>query len=349
MPLIRESGTRKRTPRAVLIAAVWLFLIHLAVLCADFVAPYDFTEQKRLFPFAPPTRIHFIDPGGGFHLRPFVCLSVPDSRPGIARALYKEDCRQRFPLRLLVEGTPYRLGFLTLRLHFFGTDEPGAIHLMGTDGFGRDQFSRFLHGGRISLLGGILACGLSLAISLLAGTIAGFYGGWVDNILMWFADLFLALPWLYLLFAVRAFLPLHMKPATAFLIIIAIIGIAGWPRSARLIRGVVLVAREREYVLAARSFGASDAYLMRKHVIPQALSVVMTQAPLLIPRYVLAEITLSFLGLGVNEPAVSWGLMLAALQQYHVLISYSWMFLPALALAPTFYSYFALSERIRAE
>jgi peptide/nickel transport system permease protein len=350
MPLIREFATLKRTPRAVLIAAVWLLLIHFAVLCADFFAPYDFTEQKRLFPFAPPTRIHFIDPEGGFHWRPFVCLSVPDSpAAGVPRAIYKDDCRQRFPIRLFVGGAPYRLGFLTLRLHLFGTDEPGAIHLMGTDGYGRDQFSRFLHGGRISLLGGVLACGLSLAISLFAGTIAGFYGGWIDNIFMWVADLFLALPWLYLLFAVRAFLPLDMKPSTAFLIIVAIIGIVGWPRSARLIRGVVLVAREREYVLAARSFGASDAYLMRKHVIPQTLRLVATQAPLLIPRYVLAEITLSFLGLGVNEPAVSWGLMLAALQQYHVLISYSWMFLPAVALAPTFYSYFALSELIRAE
>jgi peptide/nickel transport system permease protein len=324
---------------------MWLCLLHLAVVGADFFAPYDYSEQKRSFPFAPPTSIHVADPDG--HLGwPFVCRSMPDPR---GAAVYKEDCRQRFPLQLFVAGFPYRLGIFTTRLHLFGVEQPGALHLMGTDDYGRDQFSRFLHGGRISLLGGALACGLSLVISLITGTMAGFYGGWIDTLLMWAADLFLALPWLYLLFAVRAFLPLDMNPSTAFLVIIAIIGIVGWPRPARLIRGIVLAAKEHEYVLAARSFGASDVYVVTRHVIPQTRHVILTQASLLIPRYVLAEITLSFLGLGINEPAVSWGLMLSALQQYHVLISYYWMFLPALALLPTFYSYFAISELLRVE
>ena len=346
MPPIRVFGTLNNLPVAIVAPILWLSALHLAVVGADFFSPYDPTEQRRSFPFAPPARIHVIDPDGRFSLPPFVCRMVPDSQ---GSHVYKEDCGQRFPLRLFVAGVPYRLGFFTSYLHLFGVEQPGEIHLMGTDDFGRDQFSRFLHGGRVSLLGGVVACGLSIFISIVIGTIAGFYGGWIDTFLMWAADLFLALPWLYLLFAVRAFLPLDMKPSVAFLAIIAIIGVVGWPRTARLIRGIVLAGREHEYVLAARGFGASDIYLVTKHVIPQTRRLVATQASLLIPRYILAEITLSFLGLGVNEPGVSWGLMLSTLHQYHVLISYYWMFLPAIALVPTFYSYFAISELLRDE
>ena len=153
------------------------------------------------------------------------------------------------------------------RLHLFGT-MPRPLFLLGTDGFGRDQFSRLLHGGRVSLAAGLLAAALSLGAGWLLGALAGFYGRWADAAIMRAADVFLALPWLYLLFAVRAFLPLEMPPARAFLMIVAVIGLVGWARPARLVRGVVLSARERGYVLAARGFGASDAWLLRRHILP---------------------------------------------------------------------------------
>jgi peptide/nickel transport system permease protein len=161
------------------------------------------------------------------------------------------------------------------------------------------------------------------------------------------AELFLALPWLYLLFAVRAFLPLNLAPAQAFLLLIVVIGLIGWARPARLIRGVVLSARARDFVLAARGFGASDAYVLRRHVLPQAFGVVLTQAAILIPQYILAEVTLSFLGLGVGEPAASWGAMLASLQEYHVLASYWWMLAPGLVLVIVFLSYAALANALQ--
>jgi peptide/nickel transport system permease protein len=168
---------------------------------------------------------------------------------------------------------------------------------------------------------------------------------------MRFSDLFLALPWLYLLFAVRAFMPLHIEPAQAFMLLIAVIGFIGWARPARLIRGIVLSAKERSYVLAARGFGASDLYVMRRHVLPETSGVLLTQAALLVPQYILAEVTLSFLGLGVGEPVPSWGNMLASLQKYYVLTSYSWMFAPGLALIPVFLLYYklcsVLQERIK--
>jgi peptide/nickel transport system permease protein len=142
----------------------------------------------------------------------------------------------------------------------------------------------------------------------------------------------MALPWLYLLLAVRAFLPLSLSPVQTFLLLIALIGIISWARPARLIRGLVMSIRERDYVLAARGFGASHLYLLRRHVLPATSGVVLTQAALLIPQYILAEVTLSFLGLGAGEPAPSWGGMLAALRQYHVTASHWWVLAPGVAL-----------------
>jgi peptide/nickel transport system permease protein len=164
---------------------------------------------------------------------------------------------------------------------------------------------------------------------------------------MRFAELFLALPWLYLLFALRAFLPLVVGPLEAFFLIIAVIGAVGWARPGRLVRGVVLSAKERDFVRAARGFGASNGYLLRRHILPETSSVLLTQAAILIPQYVLAEMTLSFLGLGVPEPASSWGNLLSSLQQYSVLVSYWWMYLPALIMVPFFLGYLGLASSLQ--
>jgi peptide/nickel transport system permease protein len=227
-----------------------------------------------------------------------------------------------------------------------GIDSPGRINLLGTDGFGRDVFSRTLLGGQISLLSGLLATAVTISVGSLIGGLAGFYGGWVDEVLMRGADLFLSLPWLYLLLALRAFLPLQIEPQEAFLLLVVVIGFVGWARPGRLIRGVILSAKERKFVLAARGFGAGDFYILRRHVLPQASGVILTQAVLLVPQYVLAEITLSFLGLGIGEPVPTWGNMLTAVTQVHVLQSYWWMIAPGLAAIPFFLSYLALGNAL---
>jgi peptide/nickel transport system permease protein len=319
--------------------------LHLAVLTAGFLSPYDVAEQDRELPFAPPTRIHFVDGQGKTHWRPFVCLLAED--PG-QFGVYHEDIQKCFPIRFLVQGTTYKLGgvFQSSR-HLFGVDPPARLFLMGTDGFGRDLFSRFLYGGQISLSAGLLASLLSLALGTLLGTASGFYGGWLDAAIMRFGELFIALPWLYLLFALRAFLPLNVSPARAFLLLIAVIGTVGWARPARLIRGVVLSGKQQHYVLAARIFGGSGVYVMRRHILPQTYGIILTQAVLLVPQYILAEVTLSFLGLGVSEPVPSWGNMLASLQQYHVMVSYWWMLLPGIALVPVFLGYVLLANVLR--
>jgi peptide/nickel transport system permease protein len=316
--------------------------LHMAILLAGFFSPYDPAQQNRNLPYAPPTRIHSVDTRNHIRIAPFVCAF--EDRLGTPGE-YFENQEKCAPIRFLVRGARYRLiGPLHANVHLFGVEAPAEIHLMGTDAFGRDVFSRFLYGGQISLLAGVLATLLTLVCGTFLGTVAGYYGGCLDAFIMRAAELFLALPWLYLLFAVRAFLPLSLSGAKALLLLVGVIGLVGWARPARMIRGVVLSSRERHYVFAARLFGASDTYLMRRHVLPDLYSIILTQAALLIPQYVLAEVVLSFLGLGVGEPTASWGNMLSALHQYAVLVSYWWMLMPGLLLVPVFLAYSLLAS-----
>src|SRR6202167_90758 len=333
----------RNKPRIVA-ALILLVSLHLAILLAGFVAPYDPVAQNRDFPFAPPARIHFVDASGHLHLRPFIYQWR--ARPDTFNE-YEEVSQWGYPVRFFTRGPEYKIaGLLRSHVHLFGVTEPAQIFLAGTDGFGRDQFSRILHGGQISLAAGLLATGISLFLGLVVGCVSGFYGRWVDESAMRLVELFLVLPWLYFLLAVRSFLPLHISPTQAFLLLVAVIGTIGWARPARLIRGVVLSAKTRKYVIASRGFGASNCYILRRHVLPQTYGILLTQAALLVPQYVVAEVTLSFLGLGLSEPAPSWGNLLSNLQQYNVLVSYWWMFAPALALVIVSLGYLQLANAV---
>lgn len=327
------------------IVTVALVVLHLPILAAGFFAPYDAAMQNRDLPFAPPTRLHFANNRGQFSLHPSVCALEP--RPGTFDD-YVENPTACLSLKFFTKGYSYRLiGVIPSDRHLFGVDGSARAYLFGTDGYGRDLFSRLLYGGQVSLLAGLLATVLALAFGSLLGTLAGYFGGWFDALVMRFAELFLALPWLYLLLSLRACMPLSLNSKQAFLLVIAVIGAVGWARPARLIRSVVLGGRERHYVLAARMFGGSHTYVIRRHIIPDIYSVVLTQATLLFPQYVLAELTLSFLGLGIGEPTPSWGNMLAALQKYSVLVSYWWMILPGLLLIPVFVGYVFLASQLQ--
>jgi len=294
--------------RRVRIPLFALAALHGAVLLAGFLAPYDYDEQHRDFSYAAPS----------------LAARAPEGRT--------TSCRVEW----------FRGGRL------FSARPPCGIFLLGTDAFGRDVFSRVLYGGRISMLAGLLATLLALGLGTAAGTIAGYYGGWADSALMRGGELLLALPWLYLLLAVRSVLPLHIPTTQAFLLVVGIIGSVGWVRPARMIRGVVLSTRERGYVLAARGFGASAAYIIRRHLLPETLGVVLTQATILIPQFILAEVTLSFLGLGISEPVPSWGNMLSEARQYFALVSHGWLLAPGILLIPLLLGYFVLADALLA-
>ncbi|HXM09602.1 MAG TPA: ABC transporter permease [Terriglobales bacterium] len=317
--------------------------LHLILLCAGFFAPYDPTAQDRELPYAPPTRMHFED-GYGFHFRPFV-YAWTTSLDSDQIESYREDRTRRYPVHFFVSGSSYNLlGGYRTTLHLFDVESPGKILLFGADGYGRDEFSRVLFGGQISVAAGISATLIALLTGGLFGIVAGYFGRWVDEVLMGVTELFLSLPWLYFLLGVRAFLPLHLSTLRTFFLLTGVIGLIGWARPARLVRGLVLSSRHRNYVLAARGFGGSDFYLLRRHLLPEVSGLLLTQATLLVPRYIAAEVTLSFFGLGVNEPVPSWGNMLATLQQYNVLVSYGWLLAPACALVVTSVLYSSLAD-----
>lgn len=204
---------------------------------------------------------------------------------------------------------------------------------LGTDDFGRDVLSRLLHGGRMSLLAGLGASLAAVAIGGLLGVVAGYFGGVVDLLLAWPMDLLLALPWLYLLLAARAALPLSLPAETAVLLLMAMLALTGAGAPFRLSRQTVRAARAGDPVRAAAGLGASSWHLLRTHLWPAALPALRAQWLTLFPAFVLAEVSLSFLGLGAGDPAVSWGSILAPLRQYEVLTEQWWMLTPAAGLA----------------
>lgn len=271
-----------------------LAALYAVALAPGFFAPFDPSDQFRDRPFQPPAL--------------------------------------RSQLHFFVQGAPYEIaGLIECKYHLVGFGSEPSFPL-GTDSLGRDQLSRILHGAQISLFTAFLATLITLSLAAITGGVAGYFGGWVDSLLMRLAELSLVLPWLYLLIAIRAALPLHVGPLKAFVLLIVVIGAVGWARPAKLVRGVVLSARERSFVSVARGFGASDWYLLRRHVLPHTYGVIFTQAAILIPQYLLAEVALSFVGLGVAEPIPTLGNMLVPLRRYDIAVSYWWMYLPGFAV-----------------
>jgi peptide/nickel transport system permease protein len=318
-------GTR-RWPGAIIV----LLAVHVLAAGADVIAPYPPDEQHRDASYAPPTRIHFADAAGTWHAVPFV-YQATDGR---------EDTTHPFSLRFFAAGPAYRLaGLVPVRRRLVGVDAPAHLFLLGTDRFGRDLWSRLVIGARYSLLAGILAAGLALGLGAVIGGVAGYAAGWADDALMWAADLFLSLPWIYLLLAARSALPLDLPPTGALLATAALIGAVGWARPARVARGAVGSWRTSDHVLAARAAGASALRILVVHVAPLAAGVMLTQAALAVPRFVLAEITLSFLGLGVPEPAPSLGTLAAGMLPPGLVASHWWLAAPLAAMVVVFALY----------
>jgi peptide/nickel transport system permease protein len=213
---------------------------------------------------------------------------------------------------------------------------PSMRHWLGTDDYGRDVFSRFLAGGCWSVLTGFASTLFVLALGWSIGGMAGFKGGWLDQLLMRLAEFFLVLPWLYLLIGLRAVLPLSLKPRTATAAMLFCIALVSWARPARLVRGMTLSVASRGYVEAARGFGVPEWRIFLRHIVPQTLGLLGAQALILFPRFVLAEVTLSFLGLGAGEPDPSWGGLILGLKQAYLIPQQWWRVLPAILMMPLF-------------
>ena len=335
----------RKSHLGVLGGAVLVVLYGLACF-APFIAPYPQDEMDRERFFHPPQPLHWVDETGRFHLVPFVRPTTLSDPGNLA---YREAKDQRQPLRFFVRGARYRLlGFLAADRHLYGVDPPGRVYLLGADPFGRDVLSRLLYGGQISLTVGLVGIAISFTIGLLLGGVSGYFGGWVDTIIMRFTELLLTIPGLYLIVALRTMFPANLPSQQVYLGIVAILAFIGWAGLARIIRGIVLSIRSQEYVAAAEALGMGRIRIITRHILPNTMSFVIVAASIAVPGYILGEVFLSFLGVGVQEPAASWGNMLNQARSLRVLTSFPWMlFAPGTAIFVTVMAFNFFGDGLR--
>ena len=265
--------------------------LYLAALPAEFLAPYTLASQFSELTFAPPQRIHFVDPHGRFSLRPFVYGLHSERDPRTLRLVTTPNTAQQFRLRLLVRGEEYRWLLFRSRMHLFGVEE-GYFFLLGTDRVGRDLFTRILYGGRISMTVGLLGVVVSVALGSFLGILSGYFGGLLDDLMQRGVELLISIPTLPLWLVLAAAVPPEWSPLLVFFMITLILSLASWGGLAREVRGLALSLRSREFVLAARAAGARDGWILLHHLLPSCSSHIIVRATLAIPGMILGETSL---------------------------------------------------------
>ncbi len=300
--------------RTAVVGGVMLAVFYIVcVFFAEFFAPYS-KKLESEFIEAHPTGLHWRDEEGNFSLRPFVYGLEKKVDTATRKRTFEIDTTKKYPIYFFVKGEEVKiLGFIPTRIHLFGTDpdDPDArIFIMGTDKLGRDLFSRILYGGRISMFIGLFSVVVFLGIGVSLGAISGYYGGATDVVIMRITEFLSAFPQEPLFLALGAAVPITWPSAQVFFMVTILLAIVQWGGLARQVRGLVLAGREEQYVLAAQSFGASDRRIISKHLIPATMSHVIVIATLKIPGMILLETALSYFGLGLVPPTVSWGTLL---------------------------------------
>ncbi len=339
-----------RKHKAALVGGAILVVMYLCAAFAGFLAPYGINEYRRspVAAFRPPTTVHWIDPETGRLTRPFVYDVREERDPVTRQRIYVEDTSVMYPIKFFVHrpSQPYKiLGIFKTDVKLFGVDDPARIFLWGTNNLGKDVFSRVMFGGQVSLTIGILAVWVTLFLGLLMGGLAGFYGGFVDDLIMRLVEVIAAIPGLFLLIVLASLLRdprnpiaqaigLEMTSAQTFLMTVVVLGFVGWGGLARVIRGLILSARELDYAAAAKALGASETRVLWRHLLPSTASYVIVDLTLTIPGFILAETGLSFLGLGPSEvDTSSWGLLLRDATARGVSIQFvPWLLIPGIPI-----------------
>lgn len=314
--------------RLALLGLFVLTIFTLMILFAEFIAPYSPMTRNTNYLIGPPQKIHFIDPGGAFHLRPFVYGKKAERDPETLRLHYIDDTTIISRLHFFGRGETYKvLGLFEVNIHLFGT-ESAFVHLLGTDDLGRDLLSRMIHGTRISLSIGVIGVFLSFVIGLAIGGVSGYFGGRIDYFLQRFTEIIRSIPAIPLWMALAAALPREWSGLQVYFAISTILGILGWTYLAQRVRGAFFSIKKEDFIMAAKVGGSSEARIIVRHMIPAFGSYIIAHLTIWFPTMLLAETSLSYLGLGLRPPVVSWGVLLQAAQNVKAITQSPWLFSP---------------------
>lgn len=329
------------------IGAVLLVILYFIALLCEFVAPLDYTERYNgQYILCPPTRVHVMHEG---KLRaPFVYGIEKTNDPMTLKRIYTENTGEVHTLRLFVRGAPYKLwGFIPSDLHLFGTGDGTPFFLFGTDASGRDLFSRVMMGVRISLTIGLVGVFFTFLLGCTLGGISGYYGGVPDMVIQRVIEFLSSMPSIPLWMALAAAMPKTWSSTQVYFAITIILSLMGWCSLARTVRGKMLQLRSEDYIMAAKLSGASDGYLITRHLLPGFSSYLIVNISLSIPSMILGETSLSFLGIGLRAPVVSLGVLLKDAQSVSAIALSPWLMIPGIFIIITVLAFNFLGDGLR--
>jgi len=343
----RQVWRRFRRHRVGLIGLCVLIILYICAVFAEFIAPNDPYERFG-YPYMPPQRIHFRDSEGNFSLHPFVYGIRYVFNPAELQNEYEEDVTARHYLGLFVRAKPYRiLGLIPASVRLFGTEDGTPFLPLGTNKLGQCLLSRIIYGARISLTVGLLGILIATVIGIVVGGIAGYFGGMVDNLIQRFIEIVMSLPAVPLWLALAAAIPPSWPQTRVYLFIVSIFGFLSWPPLARVVRGKFLSLREEEFVLAAKAYGASALRIIIHHLLPNFMSYILVNMTLAVPQMIIGETVLSFLGLGLRPPAISWGVLLQEARSFQTFTHYPWLLIPGLFVTLAVLAFNAVGDALR--
>ncbi len=334
---------RFRRNKAAIIGGVIVLGYYLVALFGNFVAPYTLTTRFTQYLFMPPQPIFLFDEGA---FRPHVC-GVDAEMDANLRRNYVTNCETKYPIQFFSQGEPYSvMGLFETDIHLFTAGE-GIISPLGTDRQGRDMLTRIILGAQISLTVGLVGVLMSLFIGTVLGVASGYYGGMIDEVIQRVIELVRAFPSIPLWMALSAALPTNWPPLQTYFAVTLILSLIGWTWLARQLRGQVLALRQTDYIMAAKLVGASDRRIIFRHLVPASISQIIVVATLALPSMILAETSLSFLGLGLRAPLTSWGVLLQEAQNVQSLALYPWVLYPALFMVVIILAFSFLGDGLR--